>query len=494
MGGLVAALLLGAQGFAVTLLEKAGRPGGKLREVAVDGVGIDSGPTVLTMRWVFETIFAAAGTRLEDHLTLTAADILARHAWQDGSTFDLHADPDRTAAAVERLAGKAEARGFCAFRRRIAEVFDTLNAGFIEHPAPSPMGLTRALGIGGLGALSRIEPFTPLASVVARYFKDARLRQLFGRYATYCGASPFLAPGPLMLISHVEQLGVWLVDGGLIRLAEVLASLSRQHGVSLRTGADVASILFRDGRAAGVRLASGETLSADAVVFNGDPMALASGLLGPEARAAVPAWGIRDRSLSALTCSIRGKAAGFPLARHTVFFSRDYAREFDEILRREKLPEDPTIYVCAQDRDAAGSELPAGPERLFLLVNAPARADTHPLEEAEVAACEKRVMARLARSGLTISSADRTRTGPAQFAALFPATGGALYGRSSHGWASSFQRPGARTKIRGLYLAGGGVHPGPGMPMAALSGRHAASAVMAECARLASGQMLTAAE
>ena len=287
-----------------------------------------------------------------------------------------------------------------------------------------------------------------------------------------------------MLIAHVEQLGVWLIEGGLIRIAEVLTDLARKRGVALHTGAEVASIVYRNGRAAGVRLASGARFAADAVVFNGDPAALAAGWLGPEAMAALPAGGIRDRSLSALTWSIYGEARGFPLAHHTVFFSRDYAREFDEIFRREKLPEDPTIYVCAQDRDAAGSRRTRGPERLFLLVNAPARADTNSLGEAEVAACERRVMARLARSGLTISAgpAERIRTGPAEFAAMFPGTGGALYGRSPHGWASSFQRPGARTKIKGLYLAGGATHPGPGIPMAAISGRHAASAALSDLA------------
>ena len=487
MGGLAAALLLAARGFSVTIVEQGARPGGKLREIAVEGRGIDSGPTVFTMRWVFEALFAAAGQRLEDCLTLTRARILARHSWEDGAVFDLHADIDTTANAVGQLAGAAEARGYRAFCARTAEVFRTLNGPFMENPAPSPLSLSSGAGLNGLAALARIQPFTSLWKVIGQYFRDPRLRQLFGRYATYCGSSPFDAPGPLMLIAHVEQMGVWLVEGGMMRLAEALAGTAAGMGCHFRYGEAVSSITIRDGRAVGVALESGEALPADAVVFNGDPAALFTGLLGEPARDAVRPWRAQDRSLSALTWSIDGAPHGFPLSRHTVFFSRDYRREFDDILGRNRLPEDPTIYVCAQDRDAGGESAGHGSERLFLLVNAPASADSHPLSEAEIASCEKRVMDRLARAGLIISAPPEAKvaTSPTDFARMFPATGGALYGRSSHGWAASFQRPGARTRIRGLYLAGGAVHPGPGIPMAALSGSHAASAVTEDLASTA---------
>ncbi len=483
----MAALLLATRGFAVTLVEKSKHPGGKLREVEIGGHAIDSGPTVFTMRPVFEAIFQVAGARLDDYITLRRAEILARHSWEDGSRFDLHADREATAQAVEALAGAREAQGYRDFCHRTAEVFAALDGPFMENAAPTPLSLARSAGLAGLPALTRIQPFTSLWNVVGRYFADPRLQQLFGRYATYCGSSPFSAPGPLMLIAHVEQMGVWLVEGGMIRLAEALETLAAASGVGIHYGEDVAEVIIRNGRAAGVRLASGETLYADAVIFNGDPSALASGLLGNAVHGAVTGWTPRQRSLSALTWSISGTATGFPLSRHTVFFSRDYRREFDEIAAGS-LPSEPTIYVCAQDRGADDSPLGDGPERLFLLVNAPAHADFKPLSEMEMASCETRVMERLLRAGLTISAPPErmVRTGPADFATLFPGTGGALYGRASHGWAASFQRPGARSRIAGLYLAGGAVHPGPGIPMAALSGRHSASAVMQDLASTAS--------
>lgn len=482
IGGLTGALLLAHHGFEVTVLERAGTPGGKMRQVAVGGAAVDSGPTVFTMRWVFDALLGTVGEVLDDHLKLARAAILARHHWRDGSVLDLHAETADSAEAIAAFAGRAEAERFLAFSARAGEVFRTLDAPFMRDPEPGPLSLMRGGGIGGLAALARIRAFSSLWSVMGGYFKDPRLRQLFGRYATYCGASPFQAPGPLMLIAHVEQRGVWLVEGGMQRLAAMLARLAEARGAAVRCGAEVSGIIVRDGRAAGVRLAGGEELAADAVLFNGDPAALFSGLLGVEAGAAVPAWKPEDRSLSAITWSLSTQAAGFPLDRHTVFFSDAYEAEFEAIFRRRRLADDPTIYVCAQDRGGTDPPAPGKAERLLVLVNAPAASDRRPLTGREIEACEKRTLERLEQAGLRLGNGlgSGARTTPAEFSALFPATGGALYGRSSHGWTAAFRRPTARSRVAGLYLAGGAVHPGPGVPMAALSGSHAAAAILAD--------------
>jgi 1-hydroxycarotenoid 3,4-desaturase len=188
------------------------------------------------------------------------------------------------------------------------------------------------------------------------------------------------------------------------------------------------------------------------------------------------------RSLSAMTWSLAAETRGFPLTRHNVFFSDAYEAEFDAILRQHRLPESPTVYVCAQVRPGRLGDETA--ERLFCLVNAPAVGDSHTLTEEEIERCAERAFGQLARCGLTVEIKPELSvvTTPKDFDALYPATGGALYGQASHGWTASFTRPRARTRIPGLYLAGGSVHPGPGVPMAALSGRIAARSLIADLA------------
>jgi 1-hydroxycarotenoid 3,4-desaturase len=491
MGGLVAALQLAHQGLDVTVVEAAATPGGKLRQVVVDGQPIDSGPTVFTMRWVFDQLLAAVGTRLENELRIQPLPVLARHWWAgdahagahgETTQLDLLADPAQAFDAVARFAGPEEARRFQAFCAEARRVYQALEAPYIQRAARNPLGLTMDLGLRGVATLTALGPLRSLWHTLGRHFHDPRMRQLFARYATYTGSSPWQAPATLMLIAQVELDGVWSVDGGMHALARCLERLARERGAVFRYTSPCEQIELKRGRVAAVRLASGETLPADSVVFNGDAAALRAGLLGTSVKRAVQRKA-PPRSLSAITWSVNAPTSGVALERHNVFFQPDYASEFTDIFQRQRLPQQPTVYVCAQDR--GGSSVPAGAERLLCLVNAPATGDSeghggHITPEA-IEQCETNTWALLRSCGLNLqpTSQQIVRTTPADFHHLFPATGGALYGQASHGWTSAFARSGANTPVPGLFLAGGSVHPGPGVPMAALSGLRAAEAVMA---------------
>ena len=477
MGGLAAAADLARAGLDVTVVERAASVGGKMRHVESGGLAIDGGPTVFTMRWIFDGLFGDAGLVLEDHLGLIPAETLARHAWRQGGNLDLFADVARSADAIGDFAGAAEARAYLAFCARSADIYRTLAASFIAAERPSIPGLVGRLGPFGIPALMRTVPMRTLWGALGDHFKDPRLRQLFGRYSTYVGSSPWAAPATLMLIAHVEQEGVWLVRGGIHQVARAIAGLAERQGARFRFGAHMERIVIEQGRVAGVELAGGERIAADAVVFNGDISALTD-----EVRP-VPATEPMKRSLSAVTWCVSARTSGFDLAHHNVFFAEDYAREFRAIFKERQITQAPTVYLCAQDR-GEGSDHPAGtPERLLALINAPADGDKGPFSDAERADLASRAFGLMRACGLEIApAADPVLTDPAGFHALFPASGGALYGRANHGMMGSFARAGARGKVPGLYLAGGSVHPGPGIPMATMSGRIAAARLLADLA------------
>jgi 1-hydroxycarotenoid 3,4-desaturase len=469
VGGLVSAALLASRGLDVTVLESEATPGGKLR--AIDG--IDAGPTVFTMRDVFDEIFEECGACLTDHLTLTSAATLARHAWGDGSTLDLHADPEVSEANVAAFAGPDAAHGFHRFRMEARRLHDALDRPFLRDSKTDPLTLGWRMGWRGLPDWLNLRAYRSMWSALGSYFPDPRLRQLFGRYTTYCGSSPFRTPATLMLIADVEAQGVWLVEGGMHRLGAALAGLAERAGATLRYGERVAEVLSERGRASGVLTATGERIAADKVIVNADPAALGAGVFGAAAARAVGAVPVRARSQSALVWLAKGTTTGLPLTRHNVFFSDDYRAEFDAIARGQ-VPALPSVYICAQENDA-----------FQIIVNAPPDGDTHIYTPQEIETCQSHMLATLERCGLTLSPTSLSVLTPNDFERLNPSTGGALYGRASHGWAASFRRQGSRTRMPGLYCAGGSTHPGAGVPMAALSGRLASAALLSDRASTA---------
>jgi 1-hydroxycarotenoid 3,4-desaturase len=497
IGGLVAALQVAALGDEVIVLERAEQAGGKVRQLH----GVDSGPTVFTMRWILDQVFESCGERLEDHLTIKALNNLARHVWapqayglKNSEALDLFADRAASIDAIGNFSGAAQARQFARFCDEAKKVYQTLETPYIRSQKPGFLKMTSDLGPRGLMTLSNLGPFASLWKTLGRHFSDPRLRQLFGRYATYCGASPWLAPATLMLIAQVEMDGVWAVDGGMRSIVDALKKLCEARGVKFQFNTHVSALVVKNKSVCGVRFVSNnrtDEIATDTVVFNGDAAALAEGCLGEAARSAVntisSAQRISRRSLSAVTLSFKTvqPVTNFPLVRHNVFFDESYDHEFSDVFDKHRLPRNGTVYVCAQDRgDDAISQ--HHQERILCLINAPAIGDQpnscDSFSTIEVERCIHKHLKRLELSGLQfpIDPGQYTVTTPVQFNQLFPGTGGALYGQASHGWMNQFQRMGARSHIAGLYLAGGSVHPGPGVPMAAMSGQLAAAMLKAD--------------
>ncbi|MBN2631073.1 MAG: FAD-dependent oxidoreductase [Rhodobacteraceae bacterium] len=471
MGGLASAIRLAAMGLSVTVVESASVPGGKARALPSAAGPVDTGPTVLTMRAEFDDLFALAGQRLDDHIALMPQPILARHWWTGSPTLDLFPEAEANIESIRAFAGPREAAAFARFDRLAQGLLAAFDRPVMRAAKPDLAAIGRA-ALRSPRLWPALLPGMSLERLLRLHFRDPRLVQLFARYATYVGGRPAHSPGVLALIWRAEAAGVWAVEGGMHSLAAALGQLAERMGVRFRYATRARRIVRQSGRVTGVEIEGGTTLHCRYCVFNGDPGALVEGHLGDAASAALPARAASPRSLSALVWAFAAQAQGVDLIHHNVFFSDDTKAEFGPI-GRKRMPEKPTLYICAEDR---GTGPKTGMERFEIILNAPSGLLPHPDEEP---LCRNRTFPRLKEFGLTFTPTPEPSalTTPARLAGLFPGSQGAIYGHSPEGLMAAFQRPGAATALPGLYLAGGGAHPGAGVPMAALSARHAAEAI-----------------
>jgi len=473
IAGLATALRLSHRGWDVTLLDMQAAPGGKMRTVASAAGPVDAGPTVLTMRPVFDALFADVDEVLTDHVTLNPLETLARHYWDDGATLDLMADPQASHANVTATFGAKAGTQFAAFSARAKRLFDAFDAPMMQTSVPDPWAVAKTVA-SHPRLIRDMAPHQSLAALLRRSFSDPRLAQLFGRYATYVGGSPYASPAILALIWQAEARGVWTVAGGMHQLATAIAGLAAARGTVFRYNTTAVRVTRQGGKITGVETHGGH-IPGDIVVFNGDPRALETGLLGEGPKAAVPATATAARSLSAYVHAFAAAPDGPPLAHHTVFFGRDPKAEFTALAKGE-MPQDATLYLCAQDH---GQAAPDATQRFEIIMNAPPVLCDPKKEKAK---CQTLIFDRFRQFGLQFSPqpGPQTLTTPWGFDTLFPASQGSLYGRSPHGMMAAFNRPTARTAMPGLYLCGGGAHPGAGVPMAVLSARHAVAAIMTD--------------
>jgi 1-hydroxycarotenoid 3,4-desaturase len=477
IGGLSAALRLAHQGCDVTVLDMHAAPGGKMRTVTSAAGSVDAGPTVLTLRPVFEALFTDVGEDLSEHLTLQPLEVLARHYWDDGTMLDLTADPAQSAANISTAFGTKAGAEFTKFSARAKRLFTAFDGPMMRTSAPGQWAVTKAV-LGNPALIPDMAPHRTMAGLLKSTFKDPRLAQLFGRYATYVGGSPYASPALLSLIWEAEAQGVWSVKGGMNKLAQSIADLAAMRGAQFFYDAKATRITRQNGRTSGVQTANAH-YPADFVLFNGDPRALQTGLLGDGIKRAVKENQTEPRSLSAFVHAFAARPTGVKLAHHTVFFGHDPAAEFKALAKGE-MPTDATLYLCAQDHGHVATD---ALQRFEIIMNGPPVLRD---PEKEKPPCQTQIFKRLQAFGLQFSPTPgpQTLTTPQGFDQMFPASLGSLYGRSPHGLTAAFKRPTARTPIKGLYLCGGGAHPGAGVPMATLSAQHAAAAIMTDHASI----------
>ena len=473
IGGLAATVRLAAKGHAVTVFEQLERPGGKLNVLEDAGFRFDTGPSLVTLPWVFEDLFQAAGTRLQDHLELRRLEPICRYFHPDGTQFDASADLPVMMHNLERWS-PSSGEDFMAFYGHAARAWRGSRKPYLESTISSPLDFVRdGVPWADLGALV---PWPTLDGLARRFFRDPRMHPFVGRYATYTGSSPYRAPGTLSSVLYSEfAFGAWYLMGGLYKLAESLEHIAKSLGVTFEYNAKVERLTLEQSRVTGVQLVN-RTIQADAVICNADAAHLYTHLLPTHLD---PRKGRLEPSLSGFVILLGVEGTTPHLEHHNIFFSSNYPLEFKRIFTEAVGAEDPTIYVCISSKTDP-SQAPAGMENWFILVNAPPTGRVDWTREAPDYAAL--ILEQLAKRGVDVRQRIRIQhlLTPDDLERRYGAHRGGIYGSSSNTVGSAFLRPKNRSGIPGLYLASGSAHPGGGLPLVTLSGKLAAEALEAD--------------
>ena len=473
VGGLSAAIHLAAAGRPVRILEQNDTLGGKIAERREGGFRWDTGPSVLTMRDVLEDVFQVAGRRMEDDLRLRPIDPLTRYFFPDGLVLDVQGDSGATARRLEQLDPR-EGQAYLRYLAHAEQLFRITSPAFIYGDPPSLSSLVHFSPLD----LLRIDSLRTMDQSIRRRVHTPHLRQLLDRFATYVGADPFRAPGTLNVIAHVElNRGIWFPEGGICRIADRLVQLAHGCGVHLDLGRRVERIRTQGDRVIGVQTEDGEPIDAEAVVANLDAARVYAEMLPPRAPIERQARRLQrqPRSLSGFILLLAVEGETPELAHHNLLFSSDYREEFRSLSRAQRPAADPTLYLSLSCRSSP-LDAPPGCENWFLMANVPGESSPW-AEPGRCAAYAEHMLDTLARRGFEVRGRLRSMhtITPLDIERSSGAWRGALYGASSNGRLAAFRRAHNRSPVvRRLYLAGGTVHPGGGVPMAMLSGKAAA--------------------
>ncbi len=479
LAGLAAACTLAARGHKVTLLEKNEWVGGKAAILKQDGFRFDMGPTILTLPSVLHRIFREANRKLDDYMHLVALDPQWRCFFDDGGVLDLVPDLAKMKANLERFSPIPNvAQGYERFMQIAKRLHEVSDKFFFWR---SVGGISDTMEVGGAFSATVLKDVLSLrmgrsvAGLVRSCVPDARAAQMIDHFTQYVGSSPEASPAVLCGIAHMQtEEGVWYPMGGTRSVPEALAKLAVELGVDIKTQVDIASIDSDGLSVRGVTTSTGEKFEFDAVVSNCDAVRTHRELMkGTATDKKFEKRRSYEPACSGVVLYLGLKERYEHILHHNFVFSKDPHEEFDYIYKQGKPAPDPTAYVCAPASTEPGVAPPGG-EALYILVHTPYLRPDHDWSKM-LPAYREVILDKLENTAGMQGIRDRIVTEnsltPDGIHKRYRVLNGAIYGLASHGRFLGAFKPANRSRdLKGLYLAGGAAHPGPGMPMVMMSG------------------------
>lgn len=469
IGGIAAALRLSKKGYSVTVFEANDYPGGKLSAFSLGDYRFDAGPSLFTMPQYVTELFELHGEKANDFFTYQKKKIACKYFWEDQTQLTAYADSKLFLEEVQNKLG-VKAAVLEKYLKRAKRKFDLTAPLFLEQSLHKFKGFLSVKTIKALLNLSLYEINQNLHTVNAAQLKEPHLVQMYDRYATYNGSSPYQTPGIMTLVQHLEQeYGTFVPDGGMEQITRSLFELAKRKGISFHLGEKVNQILVENGKAVGVETKN-QTLLADIVLSNMDVFHTYKNLLkGTKAPQRILS---QERSSSAVIFYWGINKIFDQLDLHNIFFSLDYKAEFEAIFNQKIPSEDFTVYVNITSKDVP-SDAPKGGENWFVMINTPAdHGQDWNLIKNELREKTIAKLNRMLKVDMDSLIQEEEVLTPPMIEQKTSSHLGALYGSSSNDKMAAFLRhPNFSSKIKNLYFCGGSVHPGGGIPLCLLSAK-----------------------
>ncbi|RKN80135.1 1-hydroxycarotenoid 3,4-desaturase CrtD [Ulvibacterium marinum] len=469
IAGIASALRLRKKGYEVTVMEANSYPGGKLHSMEKNGYRFDLGPSLFTMPHLVTELFELFDVRPEPYFSYFRKKTLCNYFWNDGTRFTAKSDMETFINDVSKVFGASE-KSITRYLARNRRKYELTAPLFLEKSLHKVRSYISRDTVKAISNLPTLDINISLDDLNKRFFEHPKLVQLFNRYATYNGSSPFKTPGIMSMIPHLEMYyGTYFPKGGMHTITMSLYNLALSQGVRFSFNCKVSRINVAQGKASGVESPTGFH-KADLVVSNMDVYPTYKNLLQGQKQ---PKQVLQQERSSSALIFYWGISRNFPeLDLHNIFFSSSYSREFKAIFHERTLYEDPTIYVNITSKDEP-SDAPKDHENWFVMINAPGNygQDWDSLREKARNWIIQKLNARLNVDLESLITVEHVLD-PMGIESNTSSYRGALYGAASNSKFAAFLRhPNFKSSIKNLLFCGGSVHPGGGIPLCLLSAK-----------------------
>ena len=469
IAGIASAIRLAVKGYSITVFEANEYAGGKLSEIENSGFRFDSGPSLFTMPQYMDELFTLAGKNPADYFCYQKLDEVCRYYYEDGTRITAWADKDKFASEIEEKTAD-NSSSVLQYLERSAKIYEITNHIFLEKSLHKISGYLNLKTLKSIFQFPRIDPFRTMNEANSDQFRDSKTIRLFNRYATYNGSDPYQAPATLNIIPHLEEhFGAFFPKGGMINITKSLVQLAVDLGVKFNFNSRVDKIVCKGKKVQGVEV-NRKFYKADLVISNMDVWFTYKQLLKNETPP--PKILNQERSSSALIFYWGIKKEFLELGLHTIFFSEDYKKEFEHIWKQNDIADDPTVYLNISSKFNP-KDAPEGCENWFVMINVPSNKGQG--WDALIAKARKNILKKLSvnlHADIESLIVCENILDPRSIESKTSSYQGSLYGTSSNNRFAAFLRhANFSSQVKGLYFAGGSVHPGGGIPLALLSAK-----------------------